>query len=342
MPTAVAYLRFSTEMQNETSIEMQRAEIEKFAEKEGIEIIGEYIDRGKSGGTDERDGLKNMMADIENGKIKPNFLIIYKIDRFFRNEELYWRYKLRLIDANVSINSATEDINGGSIACRIMESNLAIIAEYERMKISENVTNGKITVAEKGIWCGGTPPLGYDVDENTGMLIINKEEAKIVKYAFELREKGLSYDYIIGKLNEKNYKTKPGNSFGKNSLFEIYRNIKYKGVYEYNRAAAKSKNGKFNRHASKNEDEIVQVKGGCPQIISDEVWDKVNAMGRKNGGIKPKGNYLLSGLVTCKCNTIMQVNRRNNKKNRKEYISFACPKHKNKEGCDAKEINLEI
>ena len=38
----------------------------------------------------------------------------------------------------------------------------------------------------------------------------------------------------------------------------------------------------------------------------------------------------------------MQVNRRNNKKNRKEYISFACPKHKNKEGCNAKEINLEI
>jgi len=184
-----------------------------------------------------------------------------------------------------------------------------------------------------------TPPLGYDVDRDTQTLIINEKEAKAVKLAFKLRAQGFSYSYITEQLNRRGYKTKLGNTFGKNSLYEIYNNIKYKGVYEYNRAAAKSANGKFNRHASKNKDEIIQIKDGCPRIVSDKVWDKVNAMSIKRSGIKPKGDYLLSGLVVCKCGTTMQVNRRNN--HGKDYISFFCPKHKNKEGCDAKEINME-
>ena len=103
-------------------------------------------------------------------------------------------------------------------------------------------------------------------------------------------------------------------------IHEIFKNVKYKGVYEYNRAVSKSSDGKFNRHASKPEAEIIRIKNGCPRIASDEIWDKVNSMGKKHSKIKPKGDYLLSGLVICKCGTSMQVNRRNN--HQKEYLSF--------------------
>ena len=221
---------------------------------------------------------------------------------------------------------------------RLMKSIIVLMNEEEIRKISENVIRGKIEAAHKGEWCGGTPPLGYDFDRNKKKLVINKDEAKIVKYAFKLRAEGFTYSYIIGKLNSKGYKTKLGNDFGKNSLYEIFRNIKYKGVYEYNKTVSKSKNGKINRHASKSDDEIIRIEGGCPQIVDEETWNKVNAMCHKKSGIKPKGNYLLSGLVVCQCGKVMQVNRRNN--HNKDYYSFFCPAHKNKSGCDAKEINM--
>ena len=63
----------------------------------------------------------------------------------------------------------------------------------------------------------------------------------------------------------------------------------------------------------------------CYDVVLDKVWNKVNAMSRKRSGIKPKGDYLLSGMVVCKCGATMQVNRRNN--HGKDYISFFCPRH---------------
>ncbi len=62
------------------------------------------------------------------------------------------------------------------------------------------------------MWCGGTPPLGYDVDRDTQTLIINEKEAKAVKLAFKLRAQGFSYSYITEQLNRRGYKTKLGNS----------------------------------------------------------------------------------------------------------------------------------
>lgn len=236
--------------------------------------------------------------------------------------------------------SATEPVNENGLGAKLMKSFILVQNEEEVRKISQNVSRGKKEAAYKCLWCGGKPPLGFDVDKDTKKLIINEDEAKVVKFAFKLRAQGFSYSYIIDEMNERNYKTKLGRSFGKNSLCELFRNVKYKGVYEYNRAASKSSDGKFNRHASKNESEIIRIKDGCPRIVSDKVWNKVNKMSKKHSSIKPKGDYLLSGLVVCKCGTVMQVNRRNN--HNKDYVSFFCPKHKNKEGCNAKEINMEI
>ena len=336
---AVFYGRYSTRMQNETSIEGQFREAETFAKRNGITIIGRYADRAKTGQNDKRPEFQKMIDDILEGRISVKYVIVYKLDRIARNADVRRGYEKILNDNGVMILSATEPVNDTKkLAERLMKAFSLVMNEEAVRKISQNVLRGKKEAAYKGEWCGGTPPLGYDFDRNTRKLVINKNEAKIVKYAFKLRAEGFTYSYIIKKLNEKGYKTKLGNNFGKNSLYEIFRNIKYKGVYEYNRAVSKSKNGKINRHASKSEDEIIRIPDGCPQIVDEETWDKVNAMSRKRSGIKPKGNYLLSGLVVCKCGTVMQVNRRNN--HNKEYYSFFCPAHKNKLGCDAREINM--
>lgn len=337
--TGVFYGRFSSKMQNETSIEGQRIIVASYAESNDIEIVDEYVDRAKSGKSDKRPNFKKMIDDIKNGVIDINVVVVYKLDRFFRNEKMHRKYEDILNEHGVLLISATEQVNdSNSFSEKLYKALAMLLGEEEVRKISQNVSRGKKVVTQKGKWCGGTPPLGYDVDKETQKLIINEKEAKIVRFAFKMRAQGASLSAIIEQLNKRGYKTKLGNPFGKNSLHEIFKNIKYKGVYEYNRAVSKSVDGKFNRHASKPDDEIIRIESGCPRIVSDEIWDIVNEMGKKHGNIKPKGDYLLSGVVVCKCGTSMQVNRRNN--HQKEYLSFFCPKHKNKQGCDAKEIDL--
>ena len=339
MLTGVFYGRFSSKMQNETSIEGQRIVVANYAQMNNIKIVTEYVDRAKSGKSDKRPNFKKMIDDIKNGTLDIDVVVVYKLDRFFRNEKLHRKHEDILNEHGVNLLSATEQVNDNTnFGQKAYKALAMLVNEEEVKKISQNVSRGKLVVAKSCKWCGGKPPLGYDVDKETQMLIINKTEAKAVRFAFRMRAQGASLSAIIEQMNRRGFKTKLGNKFGKNSLHEIFKNIKYKGVYEYNRAVSKSPEGKFNRHASKSDDEIVRIKDGCPRIVSDEIWDKVNAMGKKHSSIKPKGDYLLSGLVVCKCGTSMQVNRRNN--HQKEYLSFFCPKHKNKQGCNAKEIDL--
>ena len=340
MMTGIFYGRFSSKMQNETSIEGQRVVVASYAKANDIQIVDEYVDRAKSGKSDKRPNFKKMIEDIKNGVIDIDVVVVYKLDRFFRNEKMHRKYEDILNEYGVRLLSATEQVNDNTnFGQKAYKALAMLVNEEEVRKISQNVSRGKLVVAKSGKWCGGKPPLGYDVDTDTQMLTINPFEAKAVKFAFKMRAQGASLSAIIEQMNRRGYKTKLGNDFGKNSLHEIFKNIKYKGVYEYNRAVSKSADGKFNRHASKSDEEIVRIENGCPRIVSDEIWDKVNEMGKKHSNIKPKGDYLLSGLVICKCSATMQVNRRNN--HQKEYLSFFCPKHKNKQGCNAKETDLK-
>lgn len=336
---AVLYMRFSSDLQQENSIDTQLRCCMEYAKRNGIEVVREYADRAKSGRNDKRPEFQHMMDDIAKHRIEVGIVLVYRLDRFFRNEKLHHRYEDILQKHNVLLFSATEPVNSDKFGQRITKSVMAVMNEEEVRKISENVSRGKKEVAYKGLWCGGTPPLGYDVDEKTHTLVLNETEAEAVKLAFELRAGGFSYSYIINKLNKAGYKTKLGNNFGKNSLTDMFRNIKYKGVYEYNRAAAKSPNGTFNRHASKDESEIIKIPGGCPRIVSDKVWDRVNGLtGSSNGA---KGDYLLSGLVKCKCGATMQVNKRKNRDRNCIYSSFFCLEHKSTGNCDGKEINMD-
>lgn len=255
---AVAYYRYSSKMQTEMSIEGQRRVVKNYAKNNNFEIVHEYIDRAKSGKNAKRDGFQQMMDNLLDNQMQVSFVIVYKLDRFARNENVHRKYERLLNENSILLLSATEDVNDTSnLSNKIVKSISILLNEEEIRKISQNVSRGKKETAYKCLWCGGIPPLGFDVDRNTQKLKINKDEAKIVRYAFKLRAEGFSYSYIIDKLTKKGYKTKRGNNFSKNSLFEIFRNIKYKGIYEYNRAVAKSIDGKFNRHASKDDSEII-------------------------------------------------------------------------------------
>ena len=106
----------------------------------------------------------------------------------------------------------------------------------------------------------------------------------------------------MNKLNAMGYRTRLGNTFSKETLYEMLRNEKYNGVYVFSRASSKNESGRRNNHKDKPEDEQIRIPGGMPKIVDDDTFTKVQSIlasrkrhGRRNG----KRKYLLSGFIYC-------------------------------------------
>lgn len=106
--TAVIYARYSSERQNEQSIEGQIRIIKSFAEREGYNIIDSYIDKAITGRTDDRPSFQKMIEASKNHAFK--YVLVYKLDRFSRSRYDSAIYKKILSDNGVKVISATENI----------------------------------------------------------------------------------------------------------------------------------------------------------------------------------------------------------------------------------------
>lgn len=297
---AVAYARYSSDNQSDESIDGQLRAIRKYAEANNIIIISEYIDRAKSATSAKRPAFQKMLADA---KLK-NFdiVIVHKLDRFSRDKYDFAVSRRLLKNNNVKLVSILENLDDTPEAI-ILESLLEGMAQYYSANLSREVKKTMKEHALQGKHMGGIPPLGFDVDPLTKQYVLHEQEALVVKLIFQLYLDGHGYMSIIETLNSKEYKTKKGGAFGKNSLHEILKNEKYTGTLVYNRAAAKNTYGKRNNHRNKSDDEIIRLEGKIPIIISKEDFQKVQEKMRKNkkkaGSYKAKHIYLLSGLIYC-------------------------------------------
>lgn len=88
---AVIYARYSCDNQREESIEGQIRECSQFAEKSGMNVVYEYIDRAFSAKTDNRPEFQKMIKDSYSNKFQS--IIVWKLDRFARNRYDSARYK---------------------------------------------------------------------------------------------------------------------------------------------------------------------------------------------------------------------------------------------------------
>lgn len=331
---AVLYARFSSDMQHETSIEAQQEAIYKFAEANGYRIVGEYIDRAKTGTSiAKRESFKQMLKDSSAKGFQ--YVIVHKLDRFARDRYDSAIAKHELKRNNVKVVSVLEHIDDTPESI-ILEALLEAMAEYYSKNLGREVMKGFKVRAGKCMHNGGQPPLGYDVDEVTKLLVINEKEAEAVRMIFDLYTSGYGYGHIIAELNAHGYKTKCNRDFGKNSIYSIIRNEKYAGYYVYNQW-----DGKHNRHKRKSDDEVVKIKGGVPAIISEEQFAKAAELmaihKRAPGSYTAKKTYLLSGLIRCgHCGRAMTGNARQNGKGYR-YSSYRCSRGRMDE-CANKEI----
>ena len=338
MKRAVAYARFSTDMQREESIDAQFRAIREYCQRNDIVLVNFYQDEGISGTSDDRPAFQEMIKASDAGRF--DYVVVHKLDRFSRSKYDSAIYKRKLKENGVRVLSVLENLDD-SPESLILESVLEGMSEYFSRNLSREVRKGMKENALKGKFNGGTPPLGYDVDENRDY-VINPWEARAVKMIFTMYADGYSYKDIMSRLNQDGYKTKKGKKFGKNSLFEILRNEKYIGNYIYSREDYDGFAKKRNNHREKPRDKQIIIENKIPRIIDENTWTVVHDRRKKNkrsGSMKENRIYILSGLISCaKCGEKMVGTSRRSSTG-KLYYYYRCNQTKGGKSCSS--INAE-
>lgn len=149
---------------------------------------------------------------------------------------------------------------------------------------------------------------------------------------------------IIDELTRLGYHTKYGKPFGKNSLFELLRNEKYIGVYTFNRAAKRKRDGTRNYHETKDPSEIIRIPGGCPALIDKETFEKVQNIMSENRkmSLQQHGQkvYILSGKLFCaNCGARMYGNCKTTRG--KTHFYYVCSNSWRKHKCSSRHIPAE-
>src|SRR6202171_1627451 len=140
-----------------------------------------YDDGGFSGGNMERPALQRRLADIREGRI--DIIVVYKVDRLTRSLADFARL-VEIFDAQeVSFVSVTQQFNTTNSMGRLTLNVLLSFAQFEREVTGERIRDKIAASKRKGMWMGGSLPLGYDVKDRE--LIVNEAEAKTVREIFE-------------------------------------------------------------------------------------------------------------------------------------------------------------
>ena len=335
------YCRVSTDEQAEFgySIDEQKRLLEEWCKANDYIIYKCYSDRGISGkNIKDRPALKELLSDAKEGKI--DMVISWKINRVSRKLEDVLKIVSLLEKNNITFKSYSEPFETDTPAGRMQFQMMALIGEFERGTIAQNVKMGMIAKAKSGNWCGGRV-LGYDLVPNNSpeeekkgknKLEINEKEAEIVRFIFNEYSKGKGYKAITNQINKLGYKTKKGNNFSVGSIRDILTNPVYIGEIRYN--VRQNWSEKRRRNINPNP---IRVKGKHEAIIDRELWDKVQLILESKKG-KPSriydGEYPLTGILRCpKCGAGMVISRTTNTLadgTKKRIAYYCCGNWKNK------------
>ena len=179
------YTRVSTSMQVEGySLEAQKERLRKYADFQEMVIVGEYSDEGKSGKSIEgRQEFMQMLRDIEEGKDRVEFVLVYKLSRFGRNAADVLNSLQRMQDFGVNLICVEDGIDSSKDSGKLMISVLSAVAEIECENILVQTMEGRRQKARDGKWNGGSAPYGYKL--LNGELEIAEDEAEIIRIIFD-------------------------------------------------------------------------------------------------------------------------------------------------------------
>ncbi len=146
----------------------------------GWEYYTTYADGGISGGTMERPGLQTLLNDIQAGQIQ--VVVVYKVDRLSRSIIDFHKMMQEFDKYGCNFVSITQSFDTSNSMGKLTLNMLLSFAQFEREVSAERVRDKIAASKAKGLWMGGTPPLGYDLKDK--QLIPNPQEAELVNLIF--------------------------------------------------------------------------------------------------------------------------------------------------------------
>ena len=194
-----------------------------------------YDDGGFSGGSMDRPALQKLLADVAERRI--DVIVVYKVDRLTRALADFAKL-VELFDAHdVSFVSVTQSFNTTSSMGRLTLNVLLSFAQFEREVTGERIRDKIAASKKRGIWMGGTVPLGYRVVARK--LLVDDEEAATVRLIYERYLALGSIPALQGELRERGIRTRlrqrtSGKTFGgglltNGPLSHLLRNRMYLG-----------------------------------------------------------------------------------------------------------------
>ena len=237
MKKAVIYVRVSTEEQAKHgySLEAQEQNCTNFASNE-YEIVKLFADEGKSAKDTNRQGLKNLKLFLKKNKNNIDAIIVWRIDRFCRNNTDYHsELNPFILKYGVNLLSATEPfINRNDATSKYMRNTLVNNSELEREIIGERTKAGLHQAMKQGKWVN-LAPIGYINDpepnaETKKSLIPCPVNARHIKKIFELFNTGIyTKTQILAEVKKDGFKTNDM----KNAVDRILRRHIYRGYVDY-------------------------------------------------------------------------------------------------------------
>ncbi len=229
----VAYCRVSTLEQKKRGygIDIQIRDATLYAERHGLLVERFYRDEGESGIKEDREGLRQLIHDCRRGKI--GTVILPSLDRLSREvriaENLFYEFKrlgVKILIADMpQYNGERKDI----LIRQIMEA----ISEENRKEIIERLWKGRQERVRKGLFPGGN--LSYGYKRNGKEIVINPEEAAIIRKVYALGHQSMNGQGIANELNRNGYTKRNGRPWTQRQIHRIlHRESLYReGVIRY-------------------------------------------------------------------------------------------------------------
>ena len=344
---ACAYVRVSTD--NDDQLNSYESQINHYTDviknNKDWKFVGIYADEGISGTQiKNRTQFQKMIEDCKNGKI--DVIIAKSISRFARNTVDTLNNVRLLRELNIDVFFEKENIHTLKMDSEMFLTLYSAFAQAESESTSMNVKLGYRAKMKRGEPVGNPNCFGYIWDRNEKKLIINPEEAKVVKRIFDLYLSGLGSFRIIKKLHEEGIKTPTGKEhWSKSVMQKILTNCKYVGDLC----------GQLSYIENPITHRQVKNRGNMPMyykendhepIIDRESWNKVQELYKKrsveymgeNKDIKKYSmKYTFSNMIECGhcgCSyTRRKFTYRNNDGVEHEHVYWHCSSDVKKSNC---------
>jgi site-specific DNA recombinase len=299
------YVRVSTEEQAqnpEGSIKSQEDRLRQFVDFKNLEgnfgsVVDVFIDRAKSGKDTKRPQLQRLLISIRKKEV--NLVMVSELSRLSRSIRDFTDMWELMKAQGCGFLSLREQFDTTTAAGEMVLYTIANISQFERKQVSERVSANFLSRAKRGLFNGGSVPFGYEMNpENKAYLVVNEEDAEVIRACFDayLDQNGLGP--ACRYLNERGYTfalSRMGQGhqarlkhFTVDSLQRLLRNQAYIGmrVFVENR-------------------ETKVTKACWPAIVDPEKFERVQKMLTKNYDSRVKDNYpnrypyILANLMVC-------------------------------------------